>query len=172
MSEPDSTKGTLLKEKLNAIPIKYRDCEPEDLIISDCLNRIEEEIKDDDDVVLIGSSLGGFLSAKTALNCSNVKQIILFNPAIIPPTVDINAIQDMPQKILQDMQDNRLFKQKINADIYILAGTNDDVVPTEWVLEFAKAQQATIKFLHDDHSLTININQIPSMVMNIIGKKH
>jgi dienelactone hydrolase len=70
------------------------------------------------------------------------------------------------------MQDNRLFKQEINADIYILAGTNDDVVPTEWVLEFAKAQQATIKFLHDDHSLTININQIPSMVMNIIGKKH
>jgi len=172
MSEPDSTKGTLLKEKLNAIPIKYRDCEPEDLIISDCLKRIKEEIKDDDDVVLIGSSLGGFLAAKTALNCSNVEQIILFNPAIIPPTVDINTIQDMPQKILQDMQDNRLFKQKINADIYILAGTNDDVVPTKWVLEFAKAQQATIKFLHDDHSLTTNINQIPSMVMNIIGKKH
>lgn len=172
MSEPNSTKGTLLKEKLNAIPIKYRDCEPEDLIIPDCLNRIKEEIKDDDDAVLIGSSLGGFLVAKTALNCSNVKQIILFNPAIIPPTVDINAIQDMPQKILQDMQDNSLFKQKINADIYILAGTNDDVVPTEWVLEFAKAQQATIKFLHDDHSLTNNIDQLPIIIMGIIGKKH
>jgi len=67
MSSPDSNKGTLFKEKLGAKAIKYRDCEPEDIIISDCLKRIGIEIEKDDDVVLIGSSLGGLLAAKTAI---------------------------------------------------------------------------------------------------------
>ena len=77
LSEPNSTKGTLFKEKLNAKAIKYRDCEPEDLVVSDCVKRIEEEIKNDDFAILIGSSLGGLLAAKTALDNSNVKHIIL-----------------------------------------------------------------------------------------------
>ena len=50
LSEPNSTKGTLFKEKLNAKAIKYRDCEPEDLVISDCVNRVEEEIENDKDL--------------------------------------------------------------------------------------------------------------------------
>ena len=172
MSEPDSTKGTLLKEKLNVTPIKYRDCKPEDLVISDCLKRIQKEIHSDNDITLIGSSLGGFLAAKTAQTNSNVKQIILFNPATIPPTVDINTIQDMPQRILKDMKDGALFKQKINAKIYILNGTNDTVVPSNWVLEFAKAQQATIKFLHDDHSLSQNIDKLPGIIADITEEKY
>jgi len=105
LSDPYSTKGKLFKEKLNAKPIKYRDCRPEDLIISDCVKRIENEIKEDQNAVLIGSSLGGFLAAKTALNNRNVKHIILFNPAIIPSYVDISKIQGMPQMILRDIQD-------------------------------------------------------------------
>ncbi len=55
-SDPKSTKGTLFKEKLNATAIQYRNCEPEDLIIADCLKRISDVIKDDENVVLIGSS--------------------------------------------------------------------------------------------------------------------
>ena len=120
MSDPNSTKGILFKEKLNAKAIKYRDCEPEDLVISDCLKRIKTEIENDNDVVLIGSSLGGLLAAKTALENPNVKQIILLNPAIIPPKIDITKIQDMPQSILSDMQDNRLFNQKIASKIHHL----------------------------------------------------
>ena len=106
MSEPNSTKGTLFKEKFNAKAIKYRDCEPEDLVISDSLDRIKNDIKNDENAVLIGSSLGGFLAAKTAQENDNVKQIILLNPAIIPPSVDISKLQGMPQRILSDMQDN------------------------------------------------------------------
>ncbi len=169
-SEPNSAKGTLFKEKLNAKPIRYRDCEPEELIISDCLMRIKKEIENDEDVVLIGSSLGGFLAAKTALNNSNVKKIILLNPAIIPPSVDIKKIRGMPQSILSDMQDVNLFKKKINSDIFILAGTMDDVVPSFWVIEFAKAQEATIMFLHDDHSFTNNMNQLSDIIGAILNK--
>ena len=172
LSEPNSTKGILFKDKLNAKPIKYRDCKPENLIISDCLERIKKEIKNDENVVLIGSSLGGFLAAKTAQHNSNVKKIILLNPAIIPPSYDITKIQDIPQSILRDMQDKSLFDEKIKSKIFIIRGSEDDLVPDFWILEFAKAQEATIMLLNDDHSLTKNIQKLPDIIRNIIDQKH
>ena len=172
MSEPNSTKGTLFKNKLNVKPIKYRDCKPEELVISDCLNRIKKEIKDDNSPMLIGSSLGGFLAAKTAQINDNVKQLVLLNPAIIPASYDISKIKDMPQSILFDMQDASLFDKKIKANIFILIGTTDDVVPNSWVLEFAKTQEAKVMFLHDDHSFSNKIDQLPSIIAREIDKKH
>jgi len=171
-SDPNSTKGMLFKEKLNAKAIKYRDCKPEDLVISDCLKRIKNEIENDKNAVLIGSSLGGFLAAKTALDNSNVKLIILLNPAIIPPGVDISKIQEIPHSILSDMQDSFLFKEKIGSDVFILRGRKDDVVPDLWVSEFAKAQEASVIFLDDDHCFSINLDKLPIILVDILDKKH
>ena len=169
-SSPISTKGKLFKEQLDAKAIQYRDCKPEDLIISDCLDRIKKEIEKDENPVLIGSSLGGFLAAKTALENPGIKQIILLNPAIIPPSVDITTVSGMPKRILLEMKDDSLFENKINADIFILFGTEDDVVPSFWVLEFAMSQEATIKFMNDDHSFTKNIDKLPVIINDIIKK--
>ena len=168
LSGPDSTKGSLLKKKLRVKPIKYRDCEPEDLVISECLIQIKEEIKNDENAILIGSSLGGLLAAKTALENSNVKNLILLNPAIVPPDFNIKKIRDMPQRILRDMQDKRLFTEKIKSNIFIIIGTRDDVVPNEWVIEFAMAQSATIKLLNDDHSLTQNLHRLPNIISKFL----
>lgn len=170
MSGPNSTKGILFKEKLNVKPIRYRDCDPEDIVVSDCLLRIEKEIKNDKNAVLIGSSFGGFLAAKTALKNPNIKQIILLNPAMIPPHVDITKIKGIPQRILLDMKDISLFKKKIASKIFILAGTKDDIIPIDWVVEFAMAQEATLKFLDDDHSFTYNMNQLSGIIANILDK--
>ena len=170
LSEPNGTKGTLFKEKLNAKAIKYRNCKPEDIVISECVNRIEKEIENDENAVLIGSSLGGLLAAKTALDNPNVKHIILLNPAIIPLSVDIKKIQGMPQRILSDMKDARFFKEKMKSDITILAGTLDDVVPSDWVLEFAKSQGINVNFYEDDHSFTYNLNQLPDIITSILDK--
>ncbi len=170
MSEPNSTKGTLFKKNLKAKAIKYRDCKPEDLVISDCLNKIKNEIKNDRNAILIGSSLGGFLAAKTALDCKNVKHIILLNPAIIPLDFDFKKIKDMPQKILADMKDSRLFEEKISSKITILAGTKDKVVPTNWVQNFAKSQDVKINFYDDDHSFTRKMQQLPEIIANILDK--
>ena len=162
----------MLKEKLNVKSVKYRDCKPEDLVIADCLNRIYNTIKDDEDVILIGSSLGGFFAAKTALIQPNVKKLILLNPSIIPPQVDINSIHGMPKRILADMKDNLLFEKKLDAEIYILLGTKDDVIPYFWSIEFAKAQEAYIKFYHDDHRFTNNIRNLPEIIIDLIDQKH
>ncbi len=170
LSSPNSTKGVLFKEKLNAKAIKYRDCEPEDLVISDCLALIKKEIEKDENAILIGSSLGGFLAAKTALENPNVKQIILLNPAIIPPSVDITKIQGMPQRILSDIKDTSLFREKISSSIFILVGIEDDLIPISWPIEFALSQEATVRFFNDDHSFTNNMKQLPQIIDNILDK--
>ena len=170
LSDPNSTKGTLFQNTLRAKAIKYRDCPPEDLIISDCIERIEKEIRNDSNVILIGSSLGGLLAAKTAIRNTNVKQLILLNPAIIPPNFDITKIKDMPHRILFEMKDKRLYEEKISSKISSLVGTNDDVVPNSWPISFAKAQEAMVLFFKDDHSFTKNMKQLPHIIRSILDK--
>ena len=111
LSSPNGTKGTLLKKSLDVIPIKYRDCEPDDLVISDCINRIKQVIKKDPQPIFIGSSFGGYLAARTALEIP-VSTLILLNPAIIPPDDDLKNISDMSKKILNYMKDDRLFSER------------------------------------------------------------
>ena len=170
LSSPDSTKGNILNNELGVIPIKYRDCKPEDLVISDCISEINNYIKDDENPVLIGSSLGGFLSSKVALNNPKIKKLVLFNPAIIPKDYDVAKILGMPQSILQDMVEPNFFTNKISADILILIGTRDDVVPNSWVKNFAEVQNAKIISLDDDHSLSKSIHSLPSIVEEFLKK--
>jgi len=172
LSSPDGTKAMLFQESLNAYPIQYRTCEPKDLIVSECLCKIHEAIQDDADVMLIGSSLGGFLAAETALHQDSVKKIVLLNPALIPPDVDVSQLTDMPKRILKDMQDKELFYKKIQADILIILGTNDSVVPNTWCLTFAKVHEACVHFLHDDHQFSSNLMQLPELISAFFTKKH
>jgi len=166
-SSPTSKKGTLFKEKLGAVAIKYRDCKPEELVIKDCLDRIKRAIQDDNNVVLIGSSLGGFLAAETAYDVPTVKHIILLNPAILP--YDIPASQvDLPSRIVEEMRDKRLFENKIPAKVTILMATKDEVIPKDWVISFAMAQEATVVFLRDDHRFSRNLMRLPKMISESI----
>jgi len=160
-SSPNSAKGKLLKEKLGVIPIRYR--EGNRVVISECLKRIEETIDGDDDVTLIGSSFGGLLAAKLALKNHSIKRLILINPAIIPPDENIDVLP-VPKEVAKDMQDDGLFTRKIDADIFIIMSTEDELIPKSWVLEFSMAQEATVKFLHDDHRLTRNIGKLPDII--------
>lgn len=172
LSSPDGTKGTLFEKTLKSKAIQYRTCAPEDLVISDCLKQIYEVIKDDPDVTLIGSSLGGLLAAETALHHEQVKRLILLNPAVIPPDVDVSRITDMPQRILVDMQDPELFIKKIASDCLVFIGTQDTVVSNRWGIDFAKAQEASVHFLHDDHQLSTYLNDLPKYISRFLNQKH
>jgi len=167
LSSPDGTKGQLFKKELQAIPITYRNVEPEKLVISDCVTQIKKVIGLDEKPILIGSSLGGFLAAKTSLD-TTIAKMILINPAIIPPDIDISTLTDMPQSILKDMQVEVLFKTKINTDITIFVGTEDMIVPNDWSIEFGKRQEATIIFFHDDHQFSNYMQRLPHLIRSII----
>ncbi len=167
-SNPNSGKGVLFKETLNAEPIRYRTCEPEQLRIPKCLDNIHQVIKHDPHPILIGSSLGGFLAAKTAQTHPQVAKLILLNPAIIPPSQDLKSIPDMPQQILKDMQDPTLYSQELTLPLLIIRGTDDTVVRDQWVIPFAQHHQATLIFLHDDHRFTRNLTQLPQYIQQFI----
>ncbi|HUK50552.1 MAG TPA: YqiA/YcfP family alpha/beta fold hydrolase [Terriglobales bacterium] len=164
LSGPNSRKGKLLRERFNALSINYHEGPPESLDVNEALRRIAETIEGDADPSLIGSSFGGFLAAKTALNSEAVKTIILLNPAIIPPGAKADKLRGIPDSILQQMRDGRLFGTKIKARIFLLIGLRDDVIPADWSMRFAKAQQARLTFLDDDHAFAID----PSRVLNVI----
>ena len=167
-STVDSKKGTLFHERLNAQSIDYHQGKPEDLEIVACLRKIVEAIENDGDPVLIGSSLGGFLAAKVASEHSSVKSLILLNPLIIPPAADTRRLEGIPRRILSELMNRQLLKVKIAADAAILIATEDELIPRSWILEFAMAQEATVRFLHDDHSFTRNLTRLPGIIGEIL----
>jgi len=93
---------------------------------------------------------------------------MLLNPAIIPPSTNLDDHQSVPRSILEDMIDMRLFRNRIHANITILRGTKDDVVPDNWIIKFAKAQEVTVKFFHDDHSFSRNLTRLPAIISDIL----
>lgn len=167
-SSPDGAKGTLFRERLGAVPIRYM--EEGSLSIERCVRNIEEAIKNDIKVILIGSSFGGFLSAKVALSNRNIKGLMLLNPAIIPPGVEIRN-SPLPEEVIRDMQNTPLFKEKIPCDIFIVRSTNDELIPIEWVLRFAMFQEATIKFIEDDHRISRNLSYLPEIISSFLKVK-
>ena len=163
-SSPDGAKGALFSQTLQARALKYRDVPPEYLVINESLERIKKDINSFNEVVLIGSSLGGLLASVTALNTSNVARLFLLNPAIMPPGTDIDVINSMPKRILTDMYFPKLFSKKISSEIIIFRGTKDEVVSDEWVLPFAQFQEASVYFLSDDHRFSTRIYDIVKII--------
>ena len=168
-STPNSAKGILFRKKLNARSIDYHQGKPENLEIDVCAQNILNAIQGDNDPILIGSSLGGRLAAKVALEHSAVKMLILLNPAIIPPQADTSRIKGIPERILSEMRDDQLFDKKIGAQTTILMATKDEVIPRNWILDFAVAQEATVKFLNDDHAFTSNLTRLPDIIDEILS---
>jgi len=168
LSSPDSTKAMILKKELDVKSIKYRNCAPEELVINECVEEILKEIKDDEKIILIGSSLGGLLSVKTALKNPYIKHLILINPALIPPNYNTSKITDMPQRILKEMQDEKIYNKKIKAKIDIIIGINDEVVPNIWSEQFAEKQDAEIHRYDDDHRFSKNIEKLPDIIKDLI----
>jgi alpha/beta superfamily hydrolase len=68
------------------------------------------------------------------------------------------------------MKDPRLFEEKIPAAITILRGTQDDIVPDQWILDFAKAQYATIQLYNDDHRFSKNLQKLPVIISELLQK--
>lgn len=169
LSNPTGSKATLFKNELKAIPVNYRFVPAEELVIADCLREIKKVIDTDDTVTLIGSSLGGCLAGKLARDLSDqINHLILLNPAVIPPDIDLTLIPDMPLRILKDMKDDALFTEPLDVRITVFSATNDIVVPPCWVIQFAQFQEATVQFLHDDHRFSRYLSRLPGLIRSIM----
>ncbi|PNX53378.1 MAG: hypothetical protein BV458_04665, partial [Thermoplasmata archaeon M9B2D] len=86
----------------------------------------------------------------------------------IPPDINLRTIKGMPLRILEEMREQRLFTEKIPASITILRGTQDDIVPDQWILCFAKTQNATIQLYNDDHRFSKNLQRLPGIISELL----
>ncbi len=164
-SSPNSEKAKLFKKELHADAIKYRTGKPEDLDIKQALHTISNTIKTKRKVALIGSSLGGYLAAETARTHPQITTLILLNPAIIPPDISIDSLDNsVPRPILTHMKNPELFSKKLNCHISSFIGTEDRVVPNIWSITFARTQHACVQFLKDDHRFSKNITLLPDLI--------
>lgn len=89
---------------------------------------------DRDDLILVGSSMGGYVSAVAAQHYP-VKGLFLMAPAFYMPGYDIQEFG------------------KICCPITVIHGWCDDIIPYEHSVRFAREQRADLIIVDSDHGL-------------------
>ncbi len=114
-----------------------------DKLIAECAN-IEEPL------VLVGSSMGGHVATAAAAQVGAVGLFVLAPAFYMPGYESLTPpAPDMP--------------------IVIVHGWNDDVVPVENSIRFAKECNAGLHILDADHRLTANIDDINGLLTRFIA---
>ncbi|EGB14777.1 hypothetical protein DND132_1570 [Pseudodesulfovibrio mercurii] len=89
---------------------------------------------DDRPVILAGSSMGGYVAAATALR-TPVQSLFLLAPAFYFPGYAVHVFPDLPDRVT------------------VVHGWDDDVVPADNTIRFARTHKATLHMLRDGHRL-------------------
>ena len=113
-----------------------------DKLIAECTN-VEEPL------VLVGSSMGGHVATAAAARVGAIGLFVLAPAYYMPGYESLTPpAPDMP--------------------IAIVHGWNDDVVPVENSIRFAKECNASLHILDADHRLTANIDDINGLLIRFI----
>ena len=105
----------------------------------------------DDDVLLVGSSMGGHVATAAA---ARVGAIGLF---VLAPAYFVDGFE-------------ALTPAAPAIPICIVHGWHDDIVPVENSIRFAKGCSATLHLVDGDHRLTENISQINDYLVQFIRR--
>jgi len=109
---------------------------------TDRVNKLIAECGDiDDQLVLVGSSMGGHVATAAA---ASLQAAGLF---VLAPAYFVKGYED-------------LTPSAPDIPICIVHGWNDDIVPVENSIRFAAACKAELHILDSDHRLTANIDEI------------
>lgn len=99
--------------------------------------------------VLVGSSLGSFLSAAASIDVG-ARGLFLMAPAFelpgLPPTPDV-----------------------ARCPTVAVHGWRDEIVPVEIAIAFARAQAASLYLVDDDHRLHASLPRIASWLRDFLG---
>jgi predicted esterase len=113
--------------------------------IADPTERVNKLVREcaniEDDLVLVGSSMGGHVATAAADTLGAVGLFVLAPAYYMEGYEDLTPV---PPKM----------------PIYIVHGWHDDIVPVENSIRFARACSATLHLVDGDHRLTANIDAI------------
>ena len=104
----------------------------------------------DDTLILVGSSMGGHV-ATAAADTLGAAGVFVLAPAYYMPGYE--ALTPDPPK----------------APLTIVHGWQDDVVPIEWSIDFARANQARLHLLNAGHSLTEALDEIRALFRSFLS---
>jgi uncharacterized protein len=190
-SSPQSTKARFMQQRFAemGLTLYVPDLNLTDfstVTLSDQLDYLDRiYINNNEPLVVIGSSLGGFLAVQLAAQHTLVQKLILFAPAFgfnhrIAKTLGEENVTKWQQDNVREFYHYGL-KRNVNLHfnfftdaqkyseekltrslpMLIFHGLHDDVVPVSLSEEFAKMRsQVTLKLLDDDHALGKDLDSI------------
>lgn len=151
-SQPWGGKSTALAEQAKEVglvmdAIDFQDLDNPD----DRVTRLAGELAQADaPTILVGSSMGGYVATAAAKN-ANVLGLFLLAPAFYLPGYDVHVFSGLPKAIS------------------VAHGWQDDVVPVENSIRFAKQHKAQLHILPDDHRLSASIPTLNGLFMQFIA---
>lgn len=147
------------KIKAMAEIAKANNCVVESIDYSDTLDpevrvsRLVERLKNDsDDIILVGSSMGGYVSS-VAAKSFDVNGVFLLAPALYMPAYT---------------QQEYSIKCK---HIEIVHGWNDTVIPYQHSLKFAEESKCSLHLINGDHSLNSSLNEVTAIFDGFLMKE-
>ena len=168
------------------------------LTVSRMIGQVCERISErpGDRVVLIGSSLGGFVAINTALQCPDrIDRIVLLAPAVDFDDNRMSTLGDrgveawrqtdrldvfhhgfgrvMPihYELYEDARRYDAMNARLEVPVQVFQGTRDDAVDPATVERWAKARPGLVELhmLDDDHQLHASLESIWIEVARFVG---
>lgn len=143
-------------KRLAAIAQSYG-CEVDSIDYTDTLDpdkRVERLLcelnRHNDDVVLVGSSMGGYVSLVSAAQV-DVSGIFLLAPALY---IDDYLVQDYPS----------------HHNIDIVHGWSDEVIAPEHSMRYAKRAHCTLHLIDGDHRLNSSLEIVEEIFSQFINR--
>jgi uncharacterized protein len=179
-SSPLSTKSQFFKNKFAGVPFDIPELDAGDfqsMTVSGQLGIVDRAVHGDS-VILMGSSLGGYLAALYAARHPNVDRLVLLAPAFQFPSrwraryssAELNDWEKTGSKEFyhyaykenrplgyQFVDDARQFEDQpdFHQPALVLHGLRDEVVPPEVSEEFASSHRnVTLRLVESGHELT------------------
>lgn len=168
------------------------------LTVSRMIGQVSDRIaeRSGDRVVLIGSSLGGFVAINTALRCpARIDRLVLLAPAVDFDEQRMSTLGDrgieawrqtnrldvfhhgfgriMPvhYELYADARQYDAMNARLDMPVQVFQGRRDDAVDPETVERWAKARPGLVELhmLDDDHQLHASLESIWIEVARFVG---
>jgi len=135
-----------LKHRCTIESIDYTDLADPDARVERLIRNLKDE---DGDVLLVGSSMGGYVSL-VASEQVKVKAMFLLAPALFLPGYKKQTYS------------------VIHPHIEIVHGWSDEVVPAENSIKYAKKSDCTLHLISGDHRLNSSIDVVSTLFEQFI----
>jgi predicted esterase len=144
------------KYDLETESIDYRNIESPDKRVEYLCDLINDKYKNDD-IILVGSSMGGYVSVVTSEKIQT-KGVFLLAPALYMDKTKYTKQEYNPK----------------NTECVVVHGYSDDIIPYNNSVFFGNKTKSTVQLIDGDHRLNSSLNDVESLfdlfLKNILKK--